>query len=301
MLVDLAVGADPEVVQTALRNVATDASNARSRGGRPPERVDAYLRWANSAAAALRNQVTPAEVDRLVLTRAYYALVGLTREPSPHVGEMVDRELDARQAELEAGREALARLRARWPAAAFVVLDTSVFINHPDKLEVLDFREWAAVREEPVHLVVPMVVIDELDGLKRTRGHSGWRAAYSLAVLDAAAPTPGAHGTLQQQDHSALTSGGIPRGRVSVEVWPDPPGHQRLSINDDEIVERAASIQRFAARPVAFVTYDTGQAMRARGARLTVRKLEQPTPRTDTGRGADGVAGNDDTAARGGE
>lgn len=276
MLVNLAVGADPATVESVLREVATEAFNARGQGGRPPERVDAYLRWANIAASRLRNQVTDAEIDRLVLTRAYYALVVLTREPTPQIGEMVDRELNARLTDLEAAQEALAALRGRWPAAAFVVLDTSVFITHPDKIEEIDFRSWAGVREEPVHLVVPMIVIDELDGLKRTRGRTGWRAAYSLAVIDSRTPTPGGSGTLQDEDFSGLDSGEIPSGRVTVEVWPDPPGHVRLAINDDEIVERAATIQRLAARPVAFVTYDTGQAMRARGAALRVRKLEQP-------------------------
>jgi len=33
------------------------------------------------------------------------------------------------------------------------------------------------VREDAVHLVVPMIVIDELDGPKRTRGHVGERAS----------------------------------------------------------------------------------------------------------------------------
>lgn len=125
-------------VETLLGEVATDAFNARGHGGRPPERFDTYVRWANNAAARLRNQVTDAQIDRLVVTRAYYALVALTREPSPHIGEMVDRELDARYADLEAARPALATVRARWPSAAFVVLDTSVFVSHPDKIEDVD-------------------------------------------------------------------------------------------------------------------------------------------------------------------
>lgn len=40
------------------------------------------------------------------------------------------------------------------------------------------------------------------------------------------------------------------------------------------VVERAASLHRLAARPVTFITYDTGQAMRARRAGVTVPKLE---------------------------
>ena len=53
----------------------------------------------------------------------------------------------------------------------------------------------------------------------------------------------------------------------------DPPGHARLPINDDEIVDRALTVQLLAGRPVRLLTYDTGQAMRARAAGLTAVKL----------------------------
>jgi hypothetical protein len=278
MLVKLANGVDPATVEAMLREVAADALNARNAGGLPRERVDTYLRWANNTALRLRNQVADTETDRLVLTASYYALVVLTREPSPQIGEMVDRELAGRAADLDAAAKALARLRSRWPEGALIVLDTSVFIAHPDKIEDMDLREWARVRHEPIHLVVPMIVVDELDNSKQRHGHVGWRAAYSLAAIDARAPHPGQAGTLRDKDFSSLTtgSGEIPFGQVVVEVWPDPPGHVRLAISDDEIVERAVTVQQLAGRPVAFVTYDTGQAMRARGAGLTVWKLKHP-------------------------
>ena len=40
--------------------------------------------------------------------------------------------------------------------------------------------------EDPVHLLVPIVVVDELDGLKNRGSGSKvkWRAGYTLAVLD---------------------------------------------------------------------------------------------------------------------
>lgn len=274
MLLRLVPGALPETVERALRDVATDAFNVRGAGGRPAERVDTYLRWANNAATRLRNLVADPEIDRLILTRAYYALVVLTREPTPQIGQMVDRETDARISELEAAAESLKKLREHWPVGAIVVLDTSVYIEHADKFLEIDFREWAKVRHEPIHLVVPMIVVDELDGSKQRHGHVGWRAAFSLAVIDAKAPMPGEHGLLRERDFAGIDEGKLPSGDVTIEVWPDPPGHVRLAINDDEIVERAATVQQLAGRPVAFVTYDTGQAMRARGAGLRVWKLK---------------------------
>ena len=72
------------------------------------------------------------------------------------------------------------------------------------------------------------------------------------------------------------------RSEVKVELLFDPRGHIRLPINDDEIVDLARRIEPLAARKVTLLTYDTGQSMSARNARLQVVKLskevgEEPT------------------------
>jgi hypothetical protein len=280
VLVELAIGARAESVAVALREIGVEASNARGGGGRPPERVDSYLRWADAAARRLRNQVTQESINRLVLTPVYFALVPLGREPSPHAGDLVDRELETRGADLEAAAGELRQLSARWPAAAFLVADTSVFMQHPEKVEDLDFRPLVSVREEPVHLLVPILIIDELDGLKRSRDMR-WRASYTLAVFERCVSAPGRVGRLREADFSALDSGGIPRGEVTVEIVLDPPGHVRLPVNDDEIIDRAVALHILAGRPLTIATYDTGQAMRARATPLTVCKLQMPTEEAD--------------------
>ncbi len=77
-------------------------------------------------------------------------------------------------------------------------------------------------------------------------------------------------------------SGSAPIGQeiattdVTVEIVFDPPRHTRLPINDDEIVDRALAAQTLAARQITILTYDTGQAMRARSAGLTTQKLTHP-------------------------
>ncbi len=68
---------------------------------------------------------------------------------------------------------------------------------------------------------------------------------------------------------------GVRRGEVNVEILFDPPRHIRLPINDDEIVETAATAQPLTGRQVTLITYDTGQASRARRAQLKVIKLNQ--------------------------
>jgi hypothetical protein len=53
----------------------------------------------------------------------------------------------------------------------------------------------------------------------------------------------------------------------------DSPGHVRLPITDDEIIDRALAIQPLAARDITLLTYDTGQSTRARNAGLHAIKL----------------------------
>lgn len=71
----------------------------------------------------------------------------------------------------------------------------------------------------------------------------------------------------------AMAAGGIQRSDVTMELLFDPPGHVRLPIDDDEIVDRALAVEPLAGRKVKFLTYDTGQSTRARNAGLQVVKL----------------------------
>jgi hypothetical protein len=78
--------------------------------------------------------------------------------------------------------------------------------------------------------------------------------------------------------------GVMARGEVTVEILFDSPGHVRLPIDDDEIIDRAVAAKAFAGREVTIVTYDTGQGMRAREAELKCVKLDpgwrsEPPPR----------------------
>src|SRR5450631_1586009 len=70
--------------------------------------------------------------------------------------------------------------------------------------------------------------------------------------------------------------GQVPKGEVTMEIVFDPPGHLRLPIEDDEIVDGALAIQTLAGQPVTMITFDTGQAHRARMRGLKTLKLEMP-------------------------
>nr|WP_237552877.1 PIN domain-containing protein [Streptomyces sp. SID5789] len=128
-----------------------------------------------------------------------------------------------------------------------------------------------------VHLMVPMVVVDELDQLKESKApQSRWRARYTLAVLDRLFQKSTEQARLREADAEELRTTGLRRGEVTVQLLFDPPGHVRLPIKDDEIVDRALAVKPLSGREVTVLTYDTGQATRARVAGLRDLKLSMP-------------------------
>jgi hypothetical protein len=135
---------------------------------------------------------------------------------------LVETEIDDRLTWLGEACEALAKQIERWSKPGeFVVPDTS-FYCHGDKLEDWDVSELLASRHKPVHLLFPMVILDELDRLKESRsGDVRWRAGYTLAVLDRVLGGSYA-GRLRAADHTGIEAGQMPKGEVTYGDCPRP-------------------------------------------------------------------------------
>lgn len=272
-------GAD---VLDALQNALMQLQNARGAGHSRDENTDAYVRWASEAARQLRHRIRPDDVARLILTRGYHSVLTLAAASAVVTNATLELEIDHRLAELETVQRSLQVEVARWaPGKVLVVLDTNVYL-HGQKIENLDLAALLQVREERIHVLVPMVVIDELDRLKQhSRDAIRWRAGYTLSFLDRCLDGSSLQGRIREEDFSAVSQGGIPRGEITAEVVLDPKRHRRLPIADDEIVDRALAIQGIAGQTVHLVTFDTGMAMRARAAGLTVHKRDVTKGLTD--------------------
>lgn len=277
MLTKVLPTADRTTVLEMLGRVHAELQNSQARDTVEQMHV-AYLDWANESARMLHHMLGPTDVDRLVLTRRYWVLQSMPASVIDPQGRLLGVEVAQRLALLEQEIADLRNTIKRWMRPGrFVIADTTLFCQHEQKLEELDFRVLLGEREEPIHLVFPIVVIDELDSLKQAgKARTRWRAGYTLAVIDRVLGNNRFEGRLRDADFTPLDTGGIPSGEVTVEVVLDPPGHVRLPIADDEIIDRALAIQTLVGRPIQFVTFDTGQSRRARMAELQVVKLQQP-------------------------
>ncbi|PWR07363.1 hypothetical protein DKT69_34940 [Micromonospora sicca] len=294
MLITPLPGSSREALRSVLTQVHETVANLRSGG--PPDalsRALAYLDWCHEAQRQLRHQVRPAELDYLVPLKSYEVVLsaagsfGDQRVGARLIHGLVSTQLDERVSVLQAALDDLAEQVKRFERPGeLLVLDTNVYMEHPEKIEAWDLAGDLYLGFEDVRIIVPLVVVDELDKGKRQGAERGYRAGYSVAYIDRITLEQG--GVIRAQDFSVEEKA---RGMVTVEVLLDPPGHVRLPSNDDEIVDRAVAVP---GRPVRLVTYDTKMAMRGRHVGLRVHRLEQPEqeegkqPRRRRGREAKG-------------
>jgi hypothetical protein len=298
MMVTPLPGTSRNNLRDILRDVMTRLDNL-SRSD-----VDAYLEWVVHAARVLGSQVSSTDIEQLVHTRGYDRLLAfavgtapseVTTEPvdmtrTRAVRRLLQLEIDQRIAAFNLAKEQLDNRIGIWSRAGqFILPDSTFYIKYPEKLEDVNFWELLDAPREPIHIVIPMVIVDELDSLKdrSSKWEVRWRAGYTLSLLHDRT-NEGLRGPLAVGKQLSLPGGYYAPGpEVTIEVVPDPPGHRRLAINDDEIVARNVSYEPLAARRIRLLTYDTGQSMRARSAGLDVLKLQlPPEERPIAGKGA---------------
>lgn len=269
-------GANREDLVQVLDDLTSRLDSLRGGSG-GPDRFGDYLGWTTIAARTLRGHVAATEIDRLVYSGHYDRLL-LRRSDDSASRDLLSLELDHRHETFSAEKTSLRSVIERWSSQdLFVGFDTTFFINYPSKIADVDFQALFNVRDDTIHLLIPLIVVDELDKLKDSKDRlTRWRAAHTLGYFDEKFQYPTHVARLRDEDYSQLKDGGIPRGTVTAEILFDPPGHVRLPIEDDEIIDRLITVQPLVGRKVRFITYDTGQSMRARKAGLEVRKLSKP-------------------------
>jgi rRNA-processing protein FCF1 len=152
------------------------------------------------------------------------------------------------------------------------VLDTSAF-HEFDRFWLAD---WAKVAEAdspyesmaclPIRLVVPLVVVEELDAQKRHPSGKVRAAARDILrnLRDLQRVYTDAFADVLRLDD-----------RVTVEILLDDPAHVRLPVNDAEIIDRAVYLRSLfpTSRRVILVSSDVAMEFRAEGAGLETRHV----------------------------
>jgi rRNA-processing protein FCF1 len=256
-------GGSLSALEPALREQANEANNVVTSfaGGHPRDYLDRYLAWVNLAWRALEYQLRHTQLEELLHTRHYWALRQMDGNQAWLTGQ-IKVELNSRREALVELADQAKRLAGRWGVASgmIVVPDTNVLLHSIQYFDELDWH--AALRiVASVHLVLPMVVVDQIDNLKRSKQQARSHArqtANKIETILAGRPL---------ERVFLRTNGGA---RTTVEVLVDPLDHERLPDSDSEIVDRAAYLAELAVTPVHVATFDNLMRFRAAAAGLPV-------------------------------
>jgi hypothetical protein len=249
------------------------AGNLISGGG--IELYNNYLRWSTEATRLFRPLLSARDLDQLICTRSHWSLRGI--DPTAlgnQLSAIVLDELTRAQADLEAAEVALRRAIEAWsqPRMRSVLPDTNFYL-HSDA--PFDQTNWATIlpslnADDDIQLVVPLIVVDELD--RQKQGNSKAQARHTIRRL---AP-------LLAKPNDAVMIAGSPGPRTYARLLMDDPRHVRLPLADDEIVACGQAVQAFASPNgpprygLSIVTFDGGMQARANAAGLDGVLLVQP-------------------------
>jgi hypothetical protein len=236
-----------------LRQLSAGVANTMFSGRAMPAARDAWLTWFQQADAQLRNLFTDTEIaDDLYRTQLEVQKMGEDALPYIHLARVIE----VWQTKLN---ETVAALEKLQPFVSrpgrIVVPDTSAFIEGLGLLEA-DWHSIAgASADELVRLILPILVIEELDDNKRHRNPRVMeRARETLKSLWSLPAHP--------------NGGKIVKSGIGVELLMDDPWHERRPVNDVEIVDRATYIKDLTGNPVTLAAADYAILFRASESRL---------------------------------
>lgn len=275
MTLRLLPGNRPREAAEEVRRQEMAVENVRSAAHRQEHLLEEYIKWTVNAERMLRSYFTSSSVESLLFTPRFWALQAtLTSNWEPTWG-LVEAEIVEQSRRLAAEKAVLDEGQTRWTRGRLLVTDTSALIHGP---KLWDWHPAPDLgwRDSPVQIVIPMIVLDELDELKEhNKEHTRGRARRTLKWLsERLASSQSFH--IRSGSIAEGPDGMTVRGDVYLDVLLDGPGHVRLPIADDEIVDRAAAIASLSGRDVTLVTNDVSQGYRGRMAGLAVSQVVNP-------------------------
>lgn len=263
-------GVSQDSLITALDQVLGGLSTA-AHGRSKYDIVNSYLSWATSAGSDLGLFFSRNTVANLVLTPAYWHLMGIDPAANESIIRAVHAEAEDRRRHLSRVRDMLLAEDQRWASVSgqTLVPDTNVFLEHRSDFADIPWVQIAGGDPAvPIDVVIPLVVIDELDKTKSDRARG--RAAATLREINKCFSDMTFRATLTPQ--------------VALHLLMDDADHVRLPRPDQEIAARAEHLRDLTAAAPAIVTFDTGMALRSRAQGLRVIHLGTADHRED-GRG----------------
>ncbi|MDO7883121.1 PIN domain-containing protein [Salinibacterium soli] len=255
----------PAQAASDIRRQGYEASNVLGSGLGLVDRFNAYLTWAARATAQLAQHLDHRQLNELVTTPRYWSLQGV--EPiayGPALSEVLNNELIARQAALDAAAQEIDAAVQKWGRYSAVVLDTNVFLEIWDLVERINWnRKLGEFPHVPIALVLTSKMLEEIDNLKdRAPSQAARRRAREATkYLENEFP----RGQFRQLRGEAW---GDMESALGWVLHLDALEHQPLPKADSEILSQALKIRPYAAG-IAIASNDSNMRFTARSYNLT--------------------------------
>lgn len=250
-----------------LLEIETEAGNVWSKSLVSSEFLGSVLAWHAMTERLLTNLLAPTDLHELLYSPRLWALRSMDIT-APAAKEWAELELIARRTALKDAREALHRAKVRWrqDESMLIVPDTNLLLHHENTLLHIPWRQLVDARGD-VRVVLPLMVVDELDNQKRngksqevrTRARVTLRELRSTGVVG------------NERRHPALVE---KFATTTIEVLADAWDRRRLSDSDLEIVDCAVALSDLSAGRVTILTSDVGMEVRAGGTEVNVTFVE---------------------------
>lgn len=269
-------------VQNAVATLADLASRASTIAGSEPDPLgvfNAYLGWSVTALRSLTRVLDTDSVRALIETTPFRIIHAI--DPAaysrPALGDLVRTELQSRVDALEAARLALTDEIERWtfrgertkePTQHAAVLDTNTIMEFSGRIEQI---QWDAILQtsvgEPITVVIPIMVLRELDTLKHSNGTMliaddavprRTLARAAIRVLDRAFP---GDSTLYSIRGSRTVDNTV-QSPLRLLLQLDDLRHASIPDPDAEIIDRALSLRPLVSS-LTLITGDISMRVRA--------------------------------------
>lgn len=209
----------------------------------------AYLNWAEECERQLRNIFADPAIVHGAYSERYWKIA--QKAAPSRTAVLIMTEVRAQQDRLNELAATLLKFQALGKRDGhLLVLDTNVLL-HFQRIDKIPWRDVMGV--EKIRLVLPLMVLDELDR-KRSAGGSIARRARS-----ATKPLDDLEKEISELGYGTLSA---PNHGTTVEYLLDPRGHRRQPDPDGEILDRATFLHRITGRRVYVATNDIGMRVR---------------------------------------
>jgi hypothetical protein len=268
--------------------LSAKASLSAVGGGNVQQRFTDYMGWASTQADILGRYLRRDDLNNLITTPRYWTLQGLIPMIESSQGNigfhgqvsingLLNPEIAGRNRELEKIIENIQSELSHWKTveASVVMADTNIYLHQEQEFEKLPWKKIAEADEKGVHLVIPLIVIEELDRQKRNNGRAvsktnltpvRSRSRVTLRSINELFKKTIEPGQLKEVDPQA--------GPVTVSLLLEDPRHVPLQDADGEFLDRARSLKDFISRDVRVITSDSAMEFRARSIGLKTKLLE---------------------------